>query len=94
MKGGSIDANNRGIIANKGSKVTISGGSIYVNYAVEAFEDIDISGNPHFYKTDAIVLSNGKKINIVGELKSDAIINLNIAEPLSDKKLRAKISAV
>ena len=92
MKGGSIDANNRGIIANKGSKVTISGGSIYVNYAVEAFEDIDISGNPHFYKTDAIVLSNGKKINIVGELKSDAIINLNIAEPLSDKNPKIALS--
>lgn len=92
MKGGSINANNRGIIANKGSKVTISGGSIYVNYAVEAFEDIDISGNPHFYKTDAIVLSNGKKINIVGELKSDAIINLNIAEPLSDKNPKIALS--
>ena len=92
MNGGSIDANNRGIIANKGSKVTISGGSIYVNYAVEAFEDIDISGNPHFYKTDAIVLSNGKKINIVGELKSDAIINLNIAEPLSDKNPKIALS--
>lgn len=92
MKDGSIDANNRGIIANKGSKVTISGGSIYVNYAVEAFEDIDISGNPHFYKTDAIVLSNGKKINIVGELKSDAIINLNIAEPLSDKNPKIALS--
>ncbi|WP_143154628.1 MULTISPECIES: hypothetical protein [unclassified Fibrobacter] len=92
MKGGSIDANSRGIIANKGSKVTISGGSIYVNYAVEAFEDIDISGNPHFYKTDAIVLSNGKKINIVGELKSDAIINLNIAEPLSDKNPKIALS--
>lgn len=92
MKGGSIDANNRGIIANKGSKGTISGGSIYVNYAVEAFEDIDISGNPHFYKTDAIVLSNGKKINIVGELKSDAIINLNIAEPLSDKNPKIALS--
>lgn len=92
MKGGSIDANSRGIIANKGSKVTISGGSIYVNYAVEAFEDIDISGNPHFYKTDAIVLSNGKKINIVGELKSDAIINLNIAEPLSGKNPKIALS--
>jgi hypothetical protein len=52
------------------------------------------SCKPHFLKSDAIVLSSGKKINIVGELKSDAIINLNIAEPLSDKKLRAKISAV
>ena len=95
MKGGSIEAyNNRGIIANKGSKVTISGGAIYASpsYAVEAFEDINISGNPHFYKTEAIVLSNGKKINIVGELKSDAIINLNIAEPLSDKNPKIALS--
>lgn len=92
MKGGSIDANNRGIIANKGSKVTISGGSIYVNYAVEAFEDIDISGNPHFYKTDAIVLSNGKKINIVGELKDKALINVDIAESLTDKNPKIALS--
>ena len=91
---GSVNGNNRGIVAKEGSKVTLAGGSFNTNsnYAVEAFEDINISGTPYFPDYNALVLSNGKKINIVGELKSDAIINLNIAEPLSDKNPKIALS--
>lgn len=91
---GIIDGDNRAIVAKEGSKVTISGGSFTTGsgYAVEAFEDINISGAPHFHKTNAIHLSNGKKINIVGELKDNAIINVNIAETLTDKNPKIALS--
>ena len=92
--GGSVNGNNRGIVAKEGSKVTISGGSFttYSGYAVEAFEDINISGAPQFSQTDAIIFSNGKKINIVGEIKDNAIINVNIAETLTDKNPKIALS--
>ena len=80
--GGSVNGKNKAIVAEEGSKVTLSGGSFITNsnYAVEAFEDINISGAPYFPDYNALVLSNGKKINIVGELKDKALINVNIAE--------------
>ena len=91
---GSVNGNNRGIVAKEGSKVTLAGGSFNTNsnYAVEAFEDINISGTPYFPDYNALVLSNGKKINIVGELKDKALINVNIAEPLTDKNPKIALS--
>ncbi|SHK96463.1 hypothetical protein SAMN05720487_10677 [Fibrobacter sp. UWT2] len=91
---GSVNGNNRGIVAKEGSKVTLAGGSFNTNsnYAVEAFEDINISGTPYFPNYNALVLSNGKKINIVGELKDKALINVNIAEPLTDKNPKIALS--
>ena len=91
---GSINGDNRGLVAKEGSKVTLAGGSFYANsnYAVEAFEDINISGAPYFLEQNELVLSNGKKINIVGELKNNAIINVNIAEPLTDKNPKIALS--
>jgi hypothetical protein len=91
---GSVNGNNRGIVAKEGSKVTLAGGSFNTNsnYAVEAFEDINISGTPYFPDYNALVLSNGKKINIVGELKDKALINVNIAETLTDKNPKIAIS--
>ncbi|WP_163438522.1 hypothetical protein [Fibrobacter succinogenes] len=74
--------------------MTLAGGSFNTNsnYAVEAFEDINISGTPYFPDYNALVLSNGKKINIVGELKDKALINVNIAEPLTDKNPKIALS--
>ena len=92
--GGSVNGNNRGIVAKEGSKVTLAGGSFNTNsnYAVEAFEDINISGTPYFPNYNALVLSNGKKINIVGELKDKALINVDIAESLTDKNPKIALS--
>lgn len=91
---GSVNGNNRGIVAKEGSKVTLAGGSFNTNsnYAVEAFEDINISGTPYFPNYNALVLSNGKKINIVGELKDKALINVDIAESLTDKNPKIALS--
>ena len=91
---GSVNGNNRGIVAKEGSKVTLAGGSFNTNsnYAVEAFEDINISGAPNFPDYNALVLSNGKKINIVGELKDKALINIDIAESLTDKNPKIALS--
>lgn len=91
---GSVNGNNRGIVAKEGSKVTLAGGSFNTNsnYAVEAFEDINISGAPSFPDYNALVLSNGKKINIVGELKDKALINVDIAESLTDKNPKIALS--
>lgn len=91
---GSVNGNNRGIVAKEGSKVTLAGGSFNTNsnYAVEAFEDINISGAPYFPDYNALVLSNGKKINIVGELKDKALINVDIAESLTDKNPKIALS--
>ncbi len=91
---GSVNGNNRGIVAKEGSKVTLAGGSFNTNsnYAVEAFEDINISGAPYFPNYNALVLSNGKKINIVGELKDKALINVDIAESLTDKNPKIALS--
>lgn len=91
---GSVNGNNRGIVAKEGSKVTLAGGSFNTNsnYAVEAFEDINISGTPYFPDYNALVLSNGKKINIVGELKDKALINVDIAESLTDKNPKIALS--
>ena len=94
IKGGIIAGHNRGIVAEEGSKVTLSGGryNSSSNYTVEAFEDINISGAPYFPEYNALVLSNGKKINIVGELKNKALINVDIAESLTDKNPKIALS--
>ena len=94
IKGGIIAGHNRGIVAEEGSKVTLSGGryNSSSNYTVEAFEDINISGAPYFPDYNTLVLSNGKKINIVGELKNKALINVDIAESLTDKNPKIALS--
>ena len=94
VSGGAIQGNKKnGLFADKGSKVSISGGEFGgCNYGVEAFEDIDISGNPKFDKASTLVLKEDKKINVVGALHDDAVINIYSANPLTDDQPKKAIS--
>ena len=94
VSGGTIQGNTkRGLIALEDSKVSISGGEFGgCNYGVEAFEDIDISGNPKFDKASTLVLKEDKKINVVGALRDDAAINIYSDKPLTDDQPKKAIS--
>ena len=94
VSGGTIQGNTkRGLIALEDSKVSISGGEFGgCNYGVEAFEDIDISGNPKFDKASTLVLKEDKKINVVGALHDDAVINIYSDNPLTDDQPKKAIS--
>ena len=94
VSGGTIQGNTkRGLIALEDSKVSISGGEFGgCNYGVEAFEDIDISGNPKFDKASTLVLKEDKKINVVGALRDDAAINIHSDKPLTDDQPKKAIS--
>ena len=94
VSGGTIQGNTkRGLIALEDSKVSISGGEFGgCNYGVEAFEDIDISGNPKFDKASTLVLKEDKKINVVGALRDDAAINIYSDNPLTDDQPKKAIS--
>ena len=92
VSGGAIQGNKtNGLFADKGSNVSISGGEFSGNiYFVNAFEDINISGNPKFIGNSTLVLNDDKKINVVGALHDDAVIN--IYSPLTDDQPRKAIS--
>jgi len=94
VSGGTIQGNTkRGLIALEDSKVSISGGEFGgCNYGVEAFEDIDISGNPKFDTASTLVLKEDKKINVVGALRDDAAINIHSDKPLTDDQPKKAIS--
>ena len=94
VSGGAIQGNKtNGLFADKGSKVSISGGEFGgCNYGVEAFEDIDISGNPKFDTASTLVLKEDKKINVVGALRDDAVINIYSDNPLTDDQPKKAIS--
>ena len=94
VSGGTIQGNTkRGLIALEDSKVSISGGEFGgCNYGVEAFEDIDISGNPKFDTASTLVLKEDKKINVVGALRDDAVINIYSDNPLTDDQPKKAIS--
>ena len=94
VSGGTIQGNTkRGLIALEDSKVSISGGEFGgCNYGVEAFEDIDISGNPKFDTASTLVLKEDKKINVVGALRDDAAINIYSDKPLTDDQPKKAIS--
>ena len=94
VSGGAIQGNKtNGLFADKGSNVSISGGEFSGNiYFVNAFEDINISGNPKFIYKSTLVLNDDKKINVVGALHDDAVINIYSANPLTDDQPRKAIS--
>ena len=94
VSGGTIQGNTkRGLIALEDSKVSISGGEFGgCNYGVEAFEDINISGNPKFIGNSTLVLNDDKKINVVGTLRDDAAINIYSDNPLTDDQPKTAIS--
>ena len=94
VSGGTIQGNTkRGLIALEDSKVSISGGEFgRCNYGVEAFEDIDISGNPKFDTASTLVLKEDKKINVVGTLRDDAAINIYSDSSLTDDQPKKAIS--
>jgi hypothetical protein len=94
VSGGAIQGNKtNGLFADKGSNVSISGGEFSGNiYFVNAFEDINISGNPKFIGNSTLVLNDDKKINVVGALHDDAVINIYSANPLTDDQPKKAIS--
>ncbi|MBO7412537.1 MAG: hypothetical protein J6U20_02590 [Fibrobacter sp.] len=94
VSGGAIQGNKtNGLFADKGSNVSISGGEFSGNiYFVNAFEDINISGNPKFIDNSTLVLNDDKKINVVGALHDDAVINIFSANPLTDDQPKKAIS--
>ena len=94
VSGGAIQGNKtNGLFADKGSNVSISGGEFSGNiYFVNAFEDINISGNPKFIGNSTLVLNDDKKINVVGALHDDAVINIYSDNPLTDDQPKKAIS--
>ena len=93
VSGGYIqDNSSRGLVVNEGSKVSLSGGTVVGNgIGVEALDDVNVSGNLKFIQ-NALVLSDGKKINVVGELEGGANIKFDIACSLSDDTPKIAIS--